>query len=145
VLRTRHNLGPDLWAIARDVSFKLVAALAKDHESASLLKLPGWEVYAKETWPTITHNRRIDGLGITTAGESGLGYHFGNHTLEDVTMAVGIDFVGPSILVLGAERQGALDVTVSYAASAISEADATALADLAVAALATSGEMASAV
>lgn len=145
VLRTRHDLGPDLWAIARDVSFKLVAALAKDHESASLLKLPGWEVYSKETWPTITHNRRIDGLGITTAGESGLGYHFGNHTLEDVTMAVGIDFVGPSILVLGAERQGALDVTVSYAASAISEADATALADLAVAALATSGEMANAV
>lgn len=145
VLRTRHDLGPDLWAIARDVSFKLVAALAKDHEAASLLKLPGWEVYAKETWPAITHNRRIDGLGITTAGESGLGYHFGNHTLEGVTMAVGIDFIGPSILVLGAERQGALDVTVSYAASAISEADATALADLAVAALATSGEMASAV
>ena len=142
VLRTRHDLGPDLWPIARDVSFKLVSALAKDHEAASLLKLPGWKVYAAETWPTITHNRRIDGLGITTAGDSGLGYHFGNHTLEGVTMAVGIDFVGPSILVLGAERLGALDVTVSYAASALSEADATALADLALAALTAAGEMA---
>ena len=59
-----------------------------------------------------------------------------------LTMAVGIDFVGPSILVLGAERLGALDVTVSYAASALSEADATALADLALAALTAAGAMA---
>ncbi len=141
VLRTRHELGPDLWPIARDVSFKLVSALAKDQEAASLLKLPGLGVYAAEMWPTITHNRRIDGMGITTAGDSGLGYHFGNHTLEGVTMAVGIDFVGPSILVLGAERLGALDVTVSYAASALAEADATALADLALASLTAAGEM----
>ena len=144
VLRTRHDLGPDLWPIARDVSFKLVTALAKDHEAASLLKLPGWEALAAEIWPTMTHNRRIDGLGITTAGDSGLGYRFGNHTLEGVTMGVGIDFVGPSILVLGAERLGALDVTVSYATGALPAADATELVDLALAVLTAAGEMANA-
>lgn len=144
VLRTRHELGPDLWPIARDVSFKLVTALAKDHEAASLLKLPGWKALAAEIWPAMTHNRRIDGLGITTAGDSGLGYRFGNHTLEGVTMGVGIDFVGPSILVLGAERLGALDVTVSYATDVLPAVDAAALADRALAVLTAAGEMANA-
>jgi hypothetical protein len=54
-------------------------------------------------------------------------------------MAVGIDFLGPSILVLAAERLGALDISICYAADALSAADATAMADLALAALSEAG------
>lgn len=138
-LRTRHVLGPELWPIARDVSFKLISTLAKDQGMASFLKLPGWEVYAAEVWPTITHHRRLDGLGVTTAGDSGLKATYGNHTLEGVTMAISVDFVGPSLLVLGAERLGGLDLSLCYAADALPAADATALADLGLAALAAAG------
>jgi hypothetical protein len=137
VLRTRHTLGPDLWPIARDVSFKLISALAKDQEAASFLKLAGWEVYAAETWPTMTHHRRLDGLGITTAGDSKLPAHFGNYTLEGVTMAVAIDFIGPSLLVLAAERLGALDISICYATDAMPGPDVIELSDRALAALST--------
>ena len=124
VLRTRHDLGDDLWAIARDVSFKLISAIARDQEVSSFLKLPDWEVYRKETWPTMTHNRRLDGLGITTANDSGLRERYGNHILEGVSMAVGLDFTGPSLLVLAAERMGAMDISACYAAAALPDEDA---------------------
>lgn len=140
VLRTRHVLGPDLWPVARDVSFKLISALANDQEAASFLKLADWEVYAAETWPTLTHHRRLDGLGITTAGDSGLKASYGNHTLEGVTMAISIDFVGPSVLVLAAERLGGLDLSLCYATDALPAADVDKLADLALAALATASD-----
>jgi len=135
VLRTRHVLGPELWPIARDVAFKLISTIAKDQEVASFLKLPEWEVYAAETWPTLTHHRRLDGLGVTTAGDSGLKANYGNHTLEGVTMAMSVDFIGPSLLVLAAERLGALDLSICYATDALPAADAIALADLALASL----------
>lgn len=143
LLRTRHDLGPDLWPIARDVSFKLVSALAKDQETSSFLKLADWEVYAAEAWPTMTHHRRLDGLGITTAGDSGLEARFGNYTLEGVAMAVAIDLTGPSLLVLAAERLGALDLSICYATDALPAADAIELSDRALAALAAAGRMAS--
>ena len=144
VLRTRHELGNDLWAIARDVSFKTITAIAKNQDAASFLKLPDWEVYKKETWPTMTHSRRLDGLGITTAADSGLGERYGNHILEGVTMAVGIDMTGPSLLVLAAERMGGLDISACYAGDALPAEAAADLADRAVRALVEAGEMATA-
>lgn len=131
ILRTRHDIG-DFWATARDVSFRLVSTFAKDHESASIVKLPGWEVYRHESWPTMTHARRIDGLAITTAGESGLHARYGNHTLEDVTMAVSLDTFGPAIVVISSERDGALDMSVNYATRAFGEADVADLTDIAL-------------
>lgn len=131
-LRTRHVLGPDLWPVARDVSFKLISTLAKGQDAASFLKLPEWEVYAAEVWPTLTHHRRIDGLGVTTSGDSGLKANYGNHVLEGVTMVMSVDFFGPSILVLAANRMGGLDLSICYAADALPAADANALADLAL-------------
>lgn len=139
-LRTRHALGPDLWPVARDVSFKLISTLAKGQDAASFLKLPEWEVYAAEVWPTLTHHRRIDGLGVTTSGDSGLKANYGNHTLEGVTMVMSVDFFGPSILVLAAERMGGLDLSICYAADALPAADANTLADLALASLTAAGE-----
>jgi len=138
-LRTRHALGPELWPIARDVSFKLISTLAKDQESASFLKLPEWEVYATELWPTFTNHRRLDGLGVTTAGDSGLRASYGNHTLEGVTMAMSVDFIGPSLLVLAAERLGGLDLSICFASDALPAADAAALADIALAELTAAG------
>lgn len=135
ILRTRHAIGSELWPTARDVSFKLVSALAKDQETSSILKLPDWGVYAAEIWPTMSHRGRIDGLTVTTAGESGLKTSYGSHILEDVTMAVSLDMLGPSLMVIVSERQAALDLSVCYAAQALADADAADLADRAVAAL----------
>jgi hypothetical protein len=132
ILRIRHDIGDDFWATARDASFRLITTLAKDQEAASLMKLPGWEVYNKETWPTITHNRRIDGLAVTTAGESGLKQQYGPYTLEDVTMAVSLDMFGPSIFAIASERLGGIDFSTGYAADAISDHDALALNDKAI-------------
>jgi hypothetical protein len=132
ILRTRHQIADDFWSTARDASFRLITALAKDREAASIMKLPGWEVYNTETWPTITHRRRIDGLAVTTAGESGLKQHYGPYTLEDVTMAVSLDMFGPSIFAIASERQGGIDFSTGYAADAMSDHDALAIRDKAM-------------
>ncbi|MEV5837064.1 hypothetical protein [Nocardia sp. NPDC052112] len=135
ILRTKHPITDDFWATARDASFKLIAALAKDQESASIMKLPGWKVYRYEAGPTIKNNQRIDGLAVTTAGESGLQTSYGAYTLEDVTRAVSIDIFGPSLFVIANERLGGLDLSVGYTAMAMSEDEVSWLTDNAVARL----------
>lgn len=135
ILRTRHDPVGDFWATARDASFRLITALAKGQDAASIMKLPGWEVYNKEAWPTITHNRRIDGLAVTTAGESGLQRQYGPYTLEDVTMTVSLDMFGPSIFAIASERLGGIDFSTGYAADAMSDQDAAALASRSMAIL----------
>ncbi|MDO8359700.1 MAG: hypothetical protein Q7T08_06635 [Devosia sp.] len=135
ILRTRHPIGDEFWAIARDASFRLITSLAKDQETASIMKLPEWEVYAKESWPTLTHHRRIDGLAVTTAGESGLRRDYGAYELDDVTMAVSLDMFGPSIFVIASERLGGIDLSIGYTAYALAESEAVALSDRAMALL----------
>ncbi|MRH92443.1 hypothetical protein GFY24_34330 [Nocardia sp. SYP-A9097] len=132
ILRTKHPITDDFWATARDASFKLIAALAKDRESASIMKFPGWEAYRNEVGPTIRNNRRMDGLAVTTAGESGLQTSYGAYTLEDVTRAVSLDMFGPSLFVIANERLGGLDLSVGYAAIAMSEDEVAWLTDNAV-------------
>ena len=129
ILRTRHEIGDNFWATAREASFKLITTLAKDQESASIMKLPGWDVYRAETGPTLSHNRRIDGLAVTTAGESGLRRHYGAFELEDVTMAVSLDMFGPSLFVIASEREGGVDLSVGYTAYAMDSAEVEALTD----------------
>lgn len=132
ILRTRHPIGDEFWAIARDASFRLITSLAKDQETASIMKLPEWEVYSKEAWPTLTHHRRIDGLAVTTAGESGLRRDYGAYELEDVTMAVSLDMFGPSVFVIASERLGGIDLSIGYTAYALAESEAVALGDRAM-------------
>ncbi|MBI4922645.1 MAG: hypothetical protein HY834_12935 [Devosia nanyangense] len=132
ILRTRHPIGDEFWAIARDASFRLITALAKDQAAASIMKLPEWEVYSRETLPTLTHHRRIDGLAVTTAGESGLRRDYGAYELEDVTMAVSLDMFGPSIFVIASERLGGIDLSIGYTAYALAESEAVALGDRAM-------------
>lgn len=123
ILRTRHAITGDFWGTARDASFRLITTLAKDQESASIMKLPEWEVYSKESMPTISHNRRIDGLAVTTAGESGLKRYYGAYELDDVTMAVSLDIFGPSLFVIASEREGGIDLSIGYAAYAMAESE----------------------
>ena len=135
ILRTRHDLGGDFWSVARDVSYKLVSTLAKDQASASVLNQPGWEAYRNEWKGAIGSRRRIDGLALTTAGESGLKSRYGALTLEGVASSVSVNLFGPGLFVIANERSGGIDVSVSYAAEAMPEAAAIALTDRAVTSL----------
>ncbi|MEU7634068.1 hypothetical protein AB0C34_29515 [Nocardia sp. NPDC049220] len=135
ILRTKHPITDDFWSTARDASFKVITALAKNRESASILKFPKWEVYRYEAGRTIRNKRRIDGLAVTTAGDSGLQDSYGTYTLEDVTRAISIDLFGPSLTVIANERLGGLDLSVVYTAIAISEDEVRWLTDNAVARL----------
>jgi hypothetical protein len=128
ILRTTNPIGDDLWKTAREVSFRLITTLAKDQGPASILKLFDWEVYRREMRGMITQYRRIDGLAVTTAGESGLRRSYGAYELEDVSMAVSLDVFGPSLFVIASERDGGIDLSIGYSASAISEEEVAALA-----------------
>jgi hypothetical protein len=139
ILRTEHRITDDFWATARDAAFKLIAALAKDREAASIMEFPDWEVYRREVRPTIRNNGRIDGLGVTTVGESGLRSDYGAYTLEDVTRAVSLDMFGPSLFVIANNWLGGLDLSVAYAATAMSEDEVRWLTDNAVARLENAG------
>ncbi|MEO6013205.1 MAG: hypothetical protein ABIQ30_06420 [Devosia sp.] len=132
ILRTTHPISDDLWATARDASFRLITTLARDQGPASILKLFDWEVYRKELWGIMSHRRRIDGLAVTTAGESGLRRNYGAYELDDVTMAVSLDMFGPSLFVIASEREGGIDLSMGYSASAISKEEVKAIADRAV-------------
>ncbi len=135
ILRTKHAIREDFWSMAQEASFGLITALAKDQEMTSILKLPEWPTYRYETWPTILSAGRLDGIAVTTAGESGLARNFGAYELEEVTMAVSIDLFGPATFTIAAERQGALDLYVCYAAHALRAEDATELTNRTAAAL----------
>lgn len=139
ILRTAHPITDDFWATARDASFKLIAVLAKDHESASIMKFPGFEVYRHEAGPTIRNHGRIDGLAVTTVADSGLRTDYGAYTLEDVTRIVSLDLLGPSLFVIAIRQLGGLDLSVGYAANAMNEGEARWLTDNAVARLENTG------
>jgi len=135
ILRTRHDIAEDFWATARDVSFRLITTLARDQETASILKLFDWEVYRREIRGISTHRRRIDGLAVTTAGESGLRRTYGAYTLDDVSMAVSLDMFGPSLFVIASERDGGIDLSIGYSAVAMDAGEAEAIAAPAMALL----------
>jgi hypothetical protein len=134
IIRTSHRI-TDLWSTARDISFRLISTVAKDHAAASFMGLPTIAQYKIEFWPTITHGRRIDGLAVTTAGESTLKSRYGNHVIEGITMGIALDMFGPGLLVLSNEREGALDLSVNYATRAMSTEVATRVTERAIAIL----------
>lgn len=132
ILRTRNPIGDDFWKTAREVSFRLITTLARDQESASILKLFDWGVYRQEFNGMVRSKGRIDGLAVTTAPESGLKRRYGDFELEDMTTAVSLDLFGPSLFVIANERNGGLDLSIGYATQSTPEADVRALADRAV-------------
>jgi len=140
ILRTHHELKDDFWAMASDLSFKLISAIARDQESASVMKLATWDVYKHETIPTIRNRRRIDGIAITTAGETDFKGDYGPFHLEGVNESVSIDMFGPSLFIVTIEQGGGIDLHVGYAADSLSKEDVDDITDRAVAALVSAAE-----
>jgi hypothetical protein len=140
ILRTHHELKDDFWAMASDLSFKLISAIARDQEGASIMKLATWEVYKHETIPTLKNRRRIDGIAITTAGESNFTGSYGPFKLDGVSESVSIDMFGPSLFIVTTEQNGNIDIHVGYAADALSKEDVDDITDRAVAALVSAAE-----
>lgn len=135
ILRTHHALTDDFWAMASDLSFKLIGAIARDQESSSILKLADWAVYRHETIPTLTHRRRIDGIAITTAGQSYATTNYGAFKVGGGSGGVSIDMFGPSLFIVSTETDGNLELKVGYPGYVLSTRDAEDLTDRAVAAL----------
>lgn len=132
ILRTRHVVKPDLWELARDVSFGVINTLAKNQEGASILRFWGPEFYFREVPAMISNGRRVDALAITTAGESGLQRDYGALTLDGVSMAVSMSLFGPAIFVIASERDGGIDLSIGYSTGGLRTADAEDLADRAL-------------
>jgi hypothetical protein len=140
ILRTHHELKDDFWAMASDLSFKLISAIARDQEAASVMKLATWDVYKHETIPTRRNRRRIDGIAITTAGETDFKGDYGPFHLEGVNESVSIDMFGPSLFIVTIEQGGGIDLHVGYAADSLSKEDVDDITDRAVAALVSAAE-----
>ena len=140
ILRTHHELKDDFWAMASDLSFKLISAIARDQEGASIMKLATWEVYKHEAIPTMKHRRRIDGIAITTAGENNFNGSYGPFKLDGVSESVSIDMFGPSLFIVTMEQNGGIDIHVGYAADSLSKEDVDDITDRAVAALVSAAE-----
>jgi hypothetical protein len=140
ILRTHHELKDDFWAMASDLSFKLISAIARDQEAASVMKRATWDVYKHETIPTIRNRRRIDGIAITTAGETDFKGDYGPFHLEGVNESVSIDMFGPSLFIVTIEQGGGIDLHVGYAADSLSKEDVDDITDRAVAALVSAAE-----
>jgi hypothetical protein len=83
----------------------------------------------------MTHRRRIDGIAITTAGQTDFRTQYGPFTLEGMSESVSIDMFGPSLFIVTTEPEGAIDLHVGYAADALSLEDVNDITDRAVAAL----------
>jgi hypothetical protein len=140
ILRTHHELKDDFWAMAGDLSFKLISAIARDQEGASVMKLATWEVYKHEAIATMKHRRRIDGIAITTAGESNFTGSYGPFKLDGLSESVSIDMFGPSLFIVTTEQNGGIDIHVGYAADSLSKEDVDDITDRAVAALVSAAE-----
>src|SRR3569833_387382 len=140
ILRTHHELKGDYWAMASDLSFKLISAIARDQEGASIMKLATWEVYKHEAIPTMKHRRRIDGIAITTAGENNFTGSYGPFKLDGGSESVSIDMFGPSLFIVTMEQGGGIDIHVGYAADSLSKEDDDAITDRDVAALVSAAE-----
>ena len=133
ILRTHHKLSDDFWAMASDLSFKLIAAIARDRQAASILKTATWEIIGKEAIPTIRHKGRIDGIAITTAGGVNFRPNTGRFRVEGSGgEAIALHVFGPSLFIGTFEQHGSV---VAYSASALSDDDVNDIADRAVSAL----------
>jgi hypothetical protein len=129
VVRTRHALGGPFWALAQEVAFKLIATIAKDQKTSSLLALPSFEVYRHELMPTLRSGLRIDGVGVTSAGDTGLRRHYGRFELVDIIMLVSVHVVGPGVFAVGLEREGELSLGLCYASKTLAPEEVAELID----------------
>lgn len=135
IVRTTHQLDKPFWAVAGDVAFKLVTAIARHQHQASVLKVPEADWYGHELWPIIASDGGLDAFAITSGGDTGFRHQYGPFTLEDMDVVVSLNPVGPAIYVLALETHGQLSVGICYATRRIDGPDAIAILDGAVATL----------
>jgi hypothetical protein len=135
LLRTRHRIDQPIWALSRDVAFKLITALARDHAGASVIRRPTWAELWSEIGPMVKNRFRGDGLILTTAGETNLGRQFGAFTLEEMTGMVAQEKMGAGVFGMAFERLGELEFSLCYAPHCLAQSDAAAIADAAAASL----------
>jgi hypothetical protein len=129
LVRTKHEIGGDFWALAKDVAFKLIGTVAKDQKIASILELPTWSWYRHELLPSLRTGMRLDGMGLTTAGDTGLLPRYGDFELVDITMSVSVDLLGCGIFVVSVERDGCLSLLFLYSSQTLPEDEVVAIAD----------------
>jgi hypothetical protein len=137
ILRTRHRIDQPLWKLAQEVTFGLIATLARDHQSASVLKAPTWDMLRAELVPMLRSGFRGDGLVVTTAGEINLKKQYGPFVVEDMSGMISQEVMGAGFFCMTLEREGELEFSLCYAPHTLSEADAIAVADFADSALRT--------
>ena len=129
LLRTRHRICVPFPSLARDVSFKLIGALARDRAGASVIKFPSWRAVASEALPLVANRFRADGLVMTTTGEGKLARSFGPFVLEDIMPMVSQTRAGGGVFCIALARQQELELNFCYAADCLSADDADAMAD----------------
>lgn len=135
ILRTRHRIDQPLWELSKDISFGLIATLARDHESASVLKAPTWPMLMTELVPLLKSGFRGDGLVVTTAGEINLKKRYGPLVVEDMSGMITQEVLGAGFFCMTLEREGELEFSLCYAPHTLDGADAVAVADFAAASL----------
>lgn len=135
LLRTKHKIDVPLWPLAQDVALKLITTLIRDQANASVFKRPSWKVYQIEAVAMFKSRWRNDGLVMTTAGETGVRRDYGPFVLEDMFGLVSQSKFGAGVFGVAQEHQGALELTLCYAAHCLSQQDAARLADMATATL----------
>lgn len=127
-LRTSHRLNAAFWDLARDIAFKLVT-VAGDRVGASILKLPSLRVALHEAPRLLASGFRVDGVALTTGGDTRLGREHGPLILEDVTMGLSMHGLGTGLFLTGLEHEGAHKLMIAYAPRTVPTADIVAIAD----------------
>ena len=134
-LRTTHALGGEFWSLAREVAFKLIATVARDRTAASILKLPAVPVFLREGPKLAQTLYRLDGVSLTTGGDSGLSRGYGDFELVDLTTGLSMHYLATGIFVTTFEREGALKLMIGYAPHVMPASDVAAIADATIARL----------
>lgn len=135
VLRTTHDLDQSFWSLAREISFKLVTAVARHQHESSVLRLWDANGYRHEMIPTVQSGYCLDGIAVTTGGEAGVGRDYGPFTLEDVTLCTSLNPVGIGLYVAAIELGGSLQLTLCYGSRRLRTEDVAGIADAAIAIL----------
>lgn len=129
IVRTTHDTGQPFWELARDVGRRLILAVTRHQHQSSILRLWDWNGYRHEAIPTMLSNYCLDGIAVTTGGETGLGTNYGPFTLADVTICTSLNPVGIGLYVGALEFRGTLQLTFCYGSRRLHDSDVAAIAD----------------
>lgn len=132
IVRTTHDLDQPFWGLARDVARRLIMAVARHQEQSSILHLWDMNGYRHEFLPTMTSDYTLDGIAVTTGGESGLKRDYGPFVLDDITICTSLNPVGIGMYVGAIEIRGSLQLTFCYGSRRLRGEDVAAIADATV-------------